>query len=101
MLMGLQDAARGQMGVTRVQVTVSPDKAAVLLLLARNECVGVSSLLTTLLSQGLSCRRRAKRHHISKMLEAFFPGPRGCRASHPSLPHAGPSREARLSVEDS
>lgn len=67
----------------------SPDKAAVLLLLARNECVGVSSLLTTLLSQGLSCRRRARRHHISKMLEAFLSGARGCRASHLSLPHAG------------
>lgn len=47
-----------------------------LLLLARNACVGVSSLLTTLLSHGLSCRRRAKRHHISEMLEAFFPGAR-------------------------
>lgn len=65
MMMGLQDA-------------VSPDKAAVLLLLARNECVGVRSLLTTLLSQGLSCRRRAKCHHISKMLGTFFPGQRGC-----------------------
>lgn len=56
----------------------SPDKAAVLLLLARNECVGVRSLLTMLLSQGLSCRRRAKCHHISEMLGTFFPGLRGC-----------------------
>lgn len=54
----------------------SPDKAAALLLLARNACVGVSSLLTTLLSHGLSCRRRAKCHHIREMLEAFFPGAR-------------------------
>lgn len=62
---------------TWTALPVSPDKAAALLLLARNECVGVRSLLTTLLSHGLSCRRRAKRHHISKMLETFFPGPRG------------------------
>lgn len=80
---------RPQGSCTLTVLPASPDKAAVLLLLARNECVGVSSLLTTLLSQGLSCRRRAKRHHISKRLEAFLPGARGCRASHLSLPHAG------------
>lgn len=57
-----------QESCTSTILPVSPDKAAVLLLLARNECVGVSSLLTMLLSHGLSCRRRAKRHHISKML---------------------------------
>lgn len=56
MMMGLQDA-------------VSPDKAAVLLLLARNECVGVRSLLTTLLSQGLSCRRRALSGEFSKVAD--------------------------------
>lgn len=39
----------------------SPDNAAVLLLRARNEWVGVRSLLTMLLSHGLSCRRRAER----------------------------------------
>lgn len=61
-----------QESFTLTVLPVSPDKAAVLLLLARNECVGVSSLLTTLLSHGLSCRRRAKRHHISKMLEAIL-----------------------------
>lgn len=55
-MMGLQDA-------------VSPDKAAVLLLLARNECVGVRSLLTTLLSQGLSCRRRALSGEFSKVAD--------------------------------
>lgn len=55
-VMGLQDA-------------VSPDKAAVLLLLARNECVGVRSLLTTLLSQGLSCRRRALSGEFSKVAD--------------------------------
>lgn len=48
---------------------VSPDKAAVLLLLARNECVGVRSLLTTLLSQGLSCRRRALSGEFSKVAD--------------------------------
>lgn len=47
----------------------SPDKVAALLLLAKNECVGVSSLLTMLLSHGLSCRRRAECHHIRKMLD--------------------------------
>lgn len=56
MLMGPQDA-------------VSPDKAAVLLLRARNECVGVSSLLTTLLSHGLSCRRRALSGEFSKVAD--------------------------------
>jgi len=76
---------------------VSPDKAAVLLLLARNECVGVSSLLTTLLSHGLSCRRRARRHHISKMLEEFFPaGGAGAKASYLLLPYARPSRDEAL-----
>ena len=75
----------------------SPDKAAALLLLARNACVGVSSLLTTLLSHGLSCRRRAKRHHISKMLEEFFPGAGECtRTSHLWLPRARPWRDEAL-----
>lgn len=44
-----------------IGLPASPDNAAVLLLLARNECVGVRSLLTMLLSHGLSCRRRAER----------------------------------------
>lgn len=66
-----------QESCTLTVLPVSPDKAAVLLLLARNECVGVSSLLTMLLSHGLSCRRRARRHHISKMLEEFSPGGKG------------------------
>lgn len=67
-----------QESCTLTNLPVSPDKAAVLLLLARNECVGVSSLLTMLLSHGLSCRRRAKRHHISKMLAIILS--RGKRA---------------------
>lgn len=72
-----------------VVLPASPDKAAVLLLLARNEWVGVSSLLTMLLSHGLSCRRRAKCHHISEMLEVFSPGARGHSTSHLSLPRPG------------
>lgn len=79
----------------RTSLPVSPDKAAVLLLLARNECVGVSSLFTTLLSQGLSCRRRAKCHHISKMLGTLFPGPRGCSTSCLIPPQSGSLRQPR------
>lgn len=58
--------------------------------------MGVRSLLTTLLSHGLSCRRRAKRHHISKMLEAFFSESRGHNTSYLSLPYAGPSQDQAL-----
>lgn len=86
---------------TLTVLPVSPDKAAVLLLLARNECVGVSSLLTTLLSQGLSCRRRARRHHISEMLDEFFPGGRRGQEHHTYCLYMPGLQETRLSREDS
>lgn len=93
-----REASRGGLftspqSCARTTLPVSPDKAAVLLLLARNECVGVSSLFTTLLSQGLSCRRRAKCHHISKRLGTLFPGPRGCSTSCLIPPQSGSLRQ--------
>lgn len=79
-----------QESCTLTILPVSPDKAAVLLLLARNECVGVSSLLTTLLSHGLSCRRRAKCHHISKMLAGILSRGKRAQSITPIAPNAGP-----------
>lgn len=103
---GLRCALKGRLYLTKKVGTltvlpVSPDKAAVLLLLARNECVGVSSLLTTLLSQGLSCRRRARRHHISEMLDEFFPGGRRGQEHHTYCLYMPGLQETRLSREDS
>lgn len=63
-LMALKDR-----GLRGLQDAASPDKVAALLLLAKNECVGVSSLLTMLLSQGLSCRRRALSGEFSNVAD--------------------------------